>query len=58
MSYKIFLSFFLKIRVLCFYAKTVLLVLKSDRIVVGMVFVGWGWREEGEHAKKGVIAKK
>ena len=39
----------------CFHSKTVLLLFKRDRIVVGMVFGGGG---EMEHAKKGVLAKK
>mgnify|MGYP001436599604 CR=1 FL=1 len=40
---------------LCFHSKTVLLVFKSDRIVVGMVFGGGVLTE---HAKKGVLGKK
>ena len=39
---------------LCFHLKTVLLVFKSDRNVVCMVF----FFEGGGHAKKEVLAKK
>ena len=37
-----------------FFSKTVLLVFKSDRIVVGMVFGGEG----GENIQKGSVSNK
>jgi hypothetical protein len=47
-----------KICKLCFHSKTVILVYKSDRIVVGMVFGGRGGGGREGTCEKGSVSEK